>query len=104
MAPTRPSRIDPTDVLERGRGSFVLAVRSGLYTLLILAVALGAGAYSLREYSIFNCPASGYGSDVYLGYCGATSYGDYDHGSILFVLEPPAVEAATNAHVVFLCD
>ena len=102
MVPTRPSQIDPTDVLGRGRGSFVHAVRSGLYTLLVLAVALGAGAYSLREYSIFSCPASGYGSDGYLGYCGATSYGDYDHGAIWFGLEPAAIDAATNAQVLFL--
>jgi len=70
--------------------------------LFVLAVALVAGAYSLREYSIFSCPASGYGSDGYLGYCGATSYGDYDHGAIWFGLEPAAVDAATNAQVLFL--
>jgi len=102
MVPTRPPQIDPTDVLGRGRGSFVLAARSGLYTFLVLAVALGFGAYSLRKYLIFSCPASGYASDGYLGYCGATSYGDYDHGAIWFGLEPVAVDAATNAQVLFL--
>src|ERR1700730_10422580 len=100
--PTKPSKIDPTDVPERGRGSFVLAARSGLYILLLLAVALGAGAYSLRKYGIFSCQAAGYGSDGYLGYCGATSYGDYDHGAIWFGLEPAASAAAANARVLFL--
>jgi hypothetical protein len=70
--------------------------------LLVLAVALGAGAYSLRKYGIFSCQASGYGSDGYLSYCGATSYGDYDHGAIWFGLEPAASTAAANARVLFL--
>jgi hypothetical protein len=73
-----------------------------LYILIVLAAALVAGAYSLRKYLIFSCPASGYGSDGYLGYCGATSYGDYDHGAIWFGLEPAAIDAATNAQVLFL--
>jgi hypothetical protein len=102
MVPTKPFQIDPTAVPGRGRGSFVIAARSGLYILIVLAAALVAGAYSLRKYLIFSCPASGYGSDGYLGYCGATSYGDYDHGAIWFGLEPAAIDAATNAQVLFL--
>ncbi len=70
--------------------------------MLLLAVALGAGPYSLRKYGIFSCQASGYDSDGYLGYCGATSYGDYDHGAIWFGLEPAASAAAANAQVLFL--
>jgi hypothetical protein len=102
MVPTKPPQIDPTNALGRDRGNFVLAARSGLYILLVLAVALGAGAYSLRKYGIFSCQASGYSSDGYLGYCGATSYGDYDHGAIWFGLEPAAIDAATNAQVLFI--
>jgi hypothetical protein len=75
-----------------------------LYILLLFAVALGAGAYSLRKHGIFGCQASGYASDWYLGYCGATSYGDYDHGAIWFSLEPAANAAATNAQVLFIGD
>ena len=97
-----PSKIEPINVSERDRGSFVLAARSGLYILLLLAVVIGAGAYSLRKYGIFSCQASGYGSDGYLGYCGATSYGDYDHGAIWFGLEPAANAAAANAQALFL--
>ena len=97
---TQSSRINPIDVPERGE-SFVLAARSGLYILLLLVVAVGAGAYGLRKYSIFSCQASGYSSDRYLSYCNATSYGDYDHGAIWFGLEPVA-NAAVNARVLFL--
>jgi hypothetical protein len=102
MEPPRPSQIVPTDVPERDLGSFLLAATPGLYILFVLAVALGAGAYSLRKYGIFSCQASGYASDRYLGYCGATSYGDYDHGAIWFGLEPAANAAAANAQVLFL--
>jgi hypothetical protein len=96
------SQTDLADVPERGHETFVLAARSGLYILLVLAAALAAAAYSLREYSIFSCQASGYSSDRYLSYCNATSYGDYDHGAIWFGLEPAVNAAAANARVLFL--
>jgi hypothetical protein len=102
MVATKPSQIDPVDLPGLGSGSLVLAARSGLYILLVLAVALGTGAYSLRKYGIFGCSASGYAADGYLGYCGTTSYGDYDHGAIWFGFEPAASAAATNAKVLFL--
>ncbi len=100
--PAEPSQIDPTGLPGRGRGSFVLAARSGLYILLVIAVAVGTGAYSLRAWGIFGCSAAGYGSDSYLGYCQATSYGDYDHGAIWFGLEPAAGSAAADAQVLFI--
>src|SRR5271168_1204522 len=102
MVTTNLSQIDPTEAPRRSRGSVVLAARSGLYTFIVLAVALGAGGYGVRSYGIFSCQASGYGSDGYLGYCGATSYGDYDHGAIWFNLEPEASSAAANAQVLFI--
>lgn len=101
----RPAIVTPPQPIESPRGrrrTFLLAARSGLYTLLVLAVALGSGAYSLRKYGIFNCQASGYASDRYLSYCGATSYGDYDHGAIWFNLEPAASAAAARAQALFL--
>jgi hypothetical protein len=102
MMSAETCKVDATDVAGRGLGSFVLAAKPGLYVLLVLAVALGAGAYSLRKYGIFSCSASGYASDGYLGYCGATSYGDYDHGAIWFGLEPAVSAAAANAQVLFV--
>jgi hypothetical protein len=102
MLLTESSQIDPTDVPGRGRGSLLLAARSGLYTLLVLAVTLGAGVFSVRKHGIFNCPASGYSSDRYLAYCGGTNYGDYEHGSFWFGLEPAANDAAAKARVLFL--
>jgi hypothetical protein len=102
LVPAKPFQIATTDVPRRDRESFVLAARPGLYTLLVLAVALITGAYSLRKYGIFSCQASGYGSDGYLGYCGATSYGDYDHGAMWFGLEPAASASAANAQTLFV--
>src|SRR5215469_970354 len=105
MTTTRPPLIDPTEVYEvqvRFHGRFLLAARSGVYALVILAVTLAAGAYSLRNNGIFSCQASEYGADGYLGYCGATSYGDYDHGAIWFDLEPAAFAAAAHAPVLFI--
>jgi hypothetical protein len=102
MVTTELSEIDPIGVPRRARGSFAFVARAGLYTLLVLAVTLGAGAYSLRTSGVFSCSASGYGSDGYLGYCGATSYGDYDHGAFWLGLEPAAITNAASAQVLFL--
>jgi hypothetical protein len=99
------SRISPVDLPEAAkdtRRTFLSTARSGLYIVLVLIVALGTGGYSVRKTGIFSCSASGYGPDSYLGYCGATSYGDYDHGAIWFGLEPATVTAAANAQVLFL--
>jgi hypothetical protein len=101
MVTTVPPEIEAAGVPRLGRGP-VLAARPGLYILLVLVVALSAGGYSLRKYGIFGCQASGYASDGYLSYCGASSYGDYDHGAIWFELEPAAITAAANARVLFL--
>jgi hypothetical protein len=102
MLVTESPKSNPTEVLVRSPESFLLMARSGLYILVVLAVALGAGGYSLRSSGIFGCPASGYSSDRYLAYCGAKSYGDYEHGSFWFNLEPAASAAARNAQVLFL--
>jgi len=55
----------------------------------------------LRKYGIVSCQASGYGSDGYFGYCGATSYGDYARGAIWFNLEAVVSAAAANAKMLF---
>jgi hypothetical protein len=102
MASAATPKLDPSGVPRRARGSFVFVARSGSYISVVLAVALVAGAYSLRKFGIFGCSASGYTSDGYLGYCGAASYGDYDHGAIWFGLEPVANSAAANAQVLFI--
>jgi len=102
MLLTHPTQVDSVEVPARTRGSFVLAGKSGLYILLILATAISAGGYGLRKYGIFGCSAAGYGSDSYLGYCGTTSYGDYDHGAFWYGLEPAATAAAAKARVLFV--
>jgi hypothetical protein len=102
MLLTHPPQIDPVDVPVKRRGNFAITVRSGLYILLVLAAAVSAGGYGLRKYGIYACSASGYASDSYLGYCGATSYGDYDHGAFWYGLEPEATAAAAKARVLFV--
>jgi hypothetical protein len=102
MATTELSESDPIEVPQRARGGSAFVAKAGVYTLLVLSVILGAGVYSIRMHGIFSCQASGYGSDGYLSYCGATNYGDYDHGAIWFDLEPEARTAAANAQVLFL--
>jgi hypothetical protein len=102
MVPTETYKVDAASLSHRTRGSLVFSARAGLYILVVLTVVLGAGAYSLRKYGIFGCAGSEYTSDAYLGYCGATSYGDYDHGAIWFNLEPAATAAATNARLLFV--
>lgn len=70
--------------------------------MIILTVVVSAGACGFWKHSVFNCQASGYGSDRYLAYCGATGFGDYDYGAFWLGLEPAATDAATNAQVLFL--
>lgn len=78
------------------------APRSGVYVGIVVAVALVAGVYNIRQQSVFSCQASGYGTDRYLAYCGSTNYGDYDYGAFWFALEPSARDAAISANVLFL--
>jgi len=97
----RPSaRVAPASPTSRFQ-RFWLA-RSRFYLLCVLTVIVVGGLYSFRSYGIFRCSALGYGSDRYLGYCGATDYGDYDHGAFWFDLEPAAVNAARDAKVLFV--
>jgi hypothetical protein len=83
-------------------GGRLLGRRPGLHLSIVLVVTLSAAVYGFREQSLFACPVSGYGSDVYLAYCGSAGYGDYDYGAFWFGLEPTATKAATEADVLFL--
>lgn len=102
MATTEVSKSHLNDVPGQVHRKLLPAVRSGLYSLIVLAAAVSAGGYGLRTYGIFNCQASGYSSTRYLGYCNAKSYGDYDHGAIWFNLEPAARTAAAHAQALFI--
>src|SRR5262245_41167568 len=72
------------------------------YTLAIFAVMVAAFALHVRRDSIFACPANLYEDNSYLGYCGATAYGDYDHGAFWFGLEPEARRHAAAADALFI--
>jgi hypothetical protein len=80
----------------------LLAVRPGSYLWIVLAVALGASAFSFRRGSIFACQPADPDSDSYVAYCGSTGYGDYDYGAFWFDLEPAATRAAADADVLFI--
>ena len=80
----------------------LLGRRPGLHLSVVLVVTLAAAVYGFREQSLLACPVSGYGTDVYLAYCGSTGYGDYDYGAFWFDLEPTATKAAAEADVLFL--
>jgi len=72
------------------------------YTLAIFAVIVATFGFHVRRDSIFACPAKLYDGNSYLGYCGATAYGDYDHGAFWFGLEPEARQHAAAADVLFI--
>lgn len=102
MQVTESPQTNPTEVLARPSENYLYAARTGLYILVVLAAALGAGAYSLRSSGVFGCTASGYSSDRYLAYCNVKNYGDYEHGAFWFNLEPAVNAAVRNAQVIFL--
>src|SRR5262245_3263184 len=72
------------------------------YTLAIFAVIVATFGFHVRRDSIFACPAKLYDGNSYLGYCGATAYGDYDHGAFWFGLEPEARQHAAAADMLFI--
>lgn len=75
-----------------------------LYIIVLLAGFSAGYLYQLRATNIFACRAGGYTSDRFLSYCGATGYGDYEHGAFWFDLEPSAEVSAKKADVLFIGD
>lgn len=80
----------------------LLAVRPVVYVTVVLVAALATYTYKLRVDGIFSCPADGYASDWYLAYCNAAAYGDYEHGSFWFDLEPGVRRYIAESEVLFL--
>jgi hypothetical protein len=58
--------------------------------------------YNFRTNSIFACQADGYKPDRYVANCNVLGYGEYEHGSFWFGLEPSAQIFASSADVIFL--
>lgn len=100
--PDSPTHADGRSRAGSARLGAILAEKPVLYLLIGLVVILGTSGYSLRRDGVFACPATEYGADRYLGYCQATSYGDYDHGAFWFGLEPAAQASAQAADALFL--
>ena len=78
------------------------ASRPILYSILVTIAAVATFAYLVRTNGVFACQARGYADDRYLAYCGATGYGDYDHGAFWFGREPAAARSAVRAQVLFI--
>jgi hypothetical protein len=93
---TRPTR---SRIFQRKRG---FMARPTVYILILLAAFAAPFFHRFRSNMIFACQASGYTADRYLSYCGATEYGDYEHGAFWFDLEPVAGLSAAKADVLFL--
>ncbi len=81
---------------------FRLRLRPLVYALTIFAVIVATFVLHVRRDSIFACTAKLYDRNSYLGYCGGTGYGDYDHGAFWFGLEPEARQHAAAADVLFI--
>lgn len=80
----------------------LLAARPAVYVTVVLVAVLATYTYKLRVDGIFSCPADGYASGWYLAYCNAAGYGDYEHGSFWFDLEPGVRRSVADAKVLFL--
>lgn len=48
------------------------------------------------------CSSAGYSDDHYLAYCEYGRYGDFEHGALLYGMEPGVVDQVKKADVLFL--
>lgn len=72
----------------------------------VLFVCLGALVFVFKRTDLFPwigaCNPAGYSDDHYLAYCHSTRYGDYEHYALYNATEPQAIDALTQADVLFL--
>jgi hypothetical protein len=80
----------------------LFAERPAIYICVILFAVFVAYAYKLRSDTIFSCQAYGYNADRYVANCSGARYADYEHGALLFDLEPSVQNIIRNADVLFL--
>jgi hypothetical protein len=90
------------EILGKKKAQGIFANRITVYSCILLIAALASYGLWMRKHSIFSCTANGYTGDRYIAYCDATGYGDYEHGSFWFGLEPSAQDFAKDADVLFL--
>lgn len=66
----------------------------------------GAIIYILARSDLFPwigpCSSAGYSDDHYLAYCEYGRYGDFEHGALLYGMEPGVLEPIKKAKVLFL--
>jgi hypothetical protein len=80
----------------------LFASRPAIYISVIIFAVFVAYAYKLRSDTILSCPAYGYNTDRYVAYCSGARYADYEHGALMFDLEPSVQSFARNADLLFL--
>jgi len=72
----------------------------------VLFVSLGALVFVFKRTDLFPwigmCNPAGYSDDHYLAYCHSTRYGDYEHYALYNATEPQAIDALSQADVLFL--
>ncbi len=77
-----------------------------LRSFLVVFVVAGAVIFTWARTDLFPwigaCSGAGYSEDHYLAYCEYGRYGDYEHGALLYGLEPEALEPIKRADVLFL--
>ncbi|MEM7377237.1 MAG: hypothetical protein AAF460_06985 [Pseudomonadota bacterium] len=77
-----------------------------LRSFLVVFALAGAVVFVWARSDLFPwigpCNGTAYGADHYLAYCEYGRYGDYEHGALLYNLEPDAVAAIKRAELLFL--
>lgn len=72
----------------------------------LLFALSGAVIYILARSDLFPwigpCSSAGYDDDHYLAYCEYGRYGDFEHGALLYGMEPGVVEKIKQSDVLFL--
>lgn len=83
-----------------------MTTQSYLRTFLVLFAIAGALLFVWTRTDLFPwigpCSSEGYSEDHYLAYCEYGRYGDYEHGALLYNLEPEAIEQIKQAEILFL--
>lgn len=72
----------------------------------LIFIIVGAIVYVVARSDLFPwigpCSAQGYSEDHYMAYCEYGRYGDFEHGALLYAMEPGVVEKIKEADVLFL--
>jgi len=72
----------------------------------VLFVCLGTLVFVFKRTDLFPwvgmCNPAGYSDEHYMAYCHSTRYGDYEHYALYNATEPQAIDALSQAEILFL--